>query len=207
MAKKVAVILLGCGWQDGSEIREAVLSYLALEEEGHTHHTFSLDQEREEIVNHQTSKLEGSRRNILTESARISRGGIQHLSTLNIDDYDVLWIPGGCGVFKDQKMEIPYPEVIDVIKKFHDKKKPIVAVCIAPALIGIALKGKRVKLTLGCGEEGSQILKNLGALEQKCKADEISVDQENRIYTTPGYMEPPDLVAIRRGVSQIAKQI
>lgn len=41
---KVAVILAGCGYLDGSEIRESVLSLLALESENVKYEIFALDE-------------------------------------------------------------------------------------------------------------------------------------------------------------------
>lgn len=40
-------------------------------------------------------------RNVLVESARITRGNIKPLTELNVENYDALFIPGGFGAAKN----------------------------------------------------------------------------------------------------------
>ena len=80
--KKVAVILNGCGHRDGSEIHEAVLALLAIEEAGATWECLALDKNQAGVVDHITGdvlheensgKSAVAGRNMLHESARIDR--------------------------------------------------------------------------------------------------------------------------------------
>ena len=48
--KKVAVILSGCGFYDGSEIQESVLSLLAIEQAGASWHCFAPDEEQFHVI-------------------------------------------------------------------------------------------------------------------------------------------------------------
>ncbi|MDP6220992.1 MAG: hypothetical protein QGG76_05320, partial [Candidatus Thalassarchaeaceae archaeon] len=52
MARKVAVVLSGCGVYDGTEIHEAVLTLLAIEEAGATWHCFAPDIEQMHVIDH-----------------------------------------------------------------------------------------------------------------------------------------------------------
>ena len=71
---KVGVILSGCGFQDGAEIHEAVLALLALDRAGANVVVLAPDKPQADVVDHATGRATGEKRNVLSESARISRG-------------------------------------------------------------------------------------------------------------------------------------
>ena len=82
------------------------------------------------------------KRNVLIESARISRGAVEKLSDLKAtSDIDALVFPGGFGAaknlsdfaFKGTDMTVD-PEVERVLKEFKESGKPIALCCIAPIL-------------------------------------------------------------------------
>ena len=76
--KQVAVILSGSGVFDGAELHEAVLTLLAIEQEGASYQCFAPDVNQLHVVNHLTGEVsEGETRNVLVESARIARGDIK----------------------------------------------------------------------------------------------------------------------------------
>ena len=81
-------------------------------------------------------------RNVLIESARISRGAVEKLSDLKAtSDIDAVVFPGGFGAaknlsdfaFKGTDMTVD-PEVERVLKEFNKSGKPIALCCIAPIL-------------------------------------------------------------------------
>lgn len=74
---KVGVLLCGCGHRDGSEIHEAVIAMLALQEVGATIQCLSLDKPQAKLFNHKSGKPVDGSRNMLEESARIARGRYQ----------------------------------------------------------------------------------------------------------------------------------
>lgn len=189
--KKAAIILSGCGYKDGTEIHEAVLSYLALAEIGIGYYSFS------------TEKM-------LAASAPIARDQIDSLKMLHEKDYDILWMPGGFGVAKHLSTYASEgihcsidPEVKRVIDEFYRAKKPIVAICIAPVVLAKALQGKGIKMTLGTSKEQNQILTELGMNAEFTKVDEVCFDKNHNIYTTPGYMEPPSITGIYHALTKI----
>src|ERR1051325_2392823 len=83
---KVALVLSGCGVQDGSEIHEAVLCLLALQQSG-AEVVFCAPDVEFTSANQLTSKP-GEKRNVLVESARIARGVIKDIATLSAKDFD-----------------------------------------------------------------------------------------------------------------------
>ena len=83
--QKVAVVLSGCGVFDGTEIHEAVLTLLAIEEEGASWHCFAPNVEQMHVVDHTTGEVEeGAKRSVFSESARIARGA----EKLKLAEYD-----------------------------------------------------------------------------------------------------------------------
>ena len=79
MKKTFAVVLSGCGVFDGSEIGEAMMTLLAIEEAGCACQMFAPDKKQMHVVNHLTGQPMAEERNVLTESARIARGNVKDL--------------------------------------------------------------------------------------------------------------------------------
>jgi len=124
---KVAVVLAGCGFYDGAEINEAVLSLLSLEQQGAQYQCFAPDVAQMHVVNHVTGEVqEGESRNVLVEAARIARGNILPLSEANAEAFDALLVPGGFGAAKNlsnfavagEKMAIN-AEFLSLAQSFH----------------------------------------------------------------------------------------
>jgi enhancing lycopene biosynthesis protein 2 len=70
----------------------------------------------------------------------------------------------------------------------HGDGNPIGAICIAPALIGLALKGRKLELTLGEDGSAAEEIRKMGHTHIVTKPDEIHIDTANKIVTTPAYM-------------------
>lgn len=196
MAKKIAVVLCGSGYLDGSEVRESVGVLWSLSDLNTEVQCFAPDANQHHVMN--TLKQEeatNETRNMLVESARIARSDVKPLTELNINEFDGLAIPGGFGVAKnlctfafegsgasiDESMK-------SLVTAFHQAKKPILAVCIAPALVGLALQGTKLELTLGAAGEASAELEKLGHTHCEHAAHEFHHDKANKIISTPAYM-------------------
>src|SRR5688572_33486831 len=95
MATRVGVILSGCGYRDGAEIHESVLTLLALDRAGAEAVCLAPDIAQAQVVDHLTGKPSGERRNVLTESARIARGKIGDVAKADARTLDALILPGG----------------------------------------------------------------------------------------------------------------
>ncbi|HYM21357.1 MAG TPA: isoprenoid biosynthesis glyoxalase ElbB [Candidatus Kapabacteria bacterium] len=192
----VAVILSGCGYLDGAEIRESVGVLWALAHHDVEVKIFAPDAPQIVVTNHFTQKATGETRNILTEAARIARGKIKPLSELQDHHYDALVMPGGFGVAKNlctfategANGKLLYPEMEHDIRAMVKDGMPIGAVCIAPALIGLALKGEKLELTLGADGDAADELRKMGHTHFVTKPDEIHIDAAHKIVTTPAYM-------------------
>lgn len=209
---KVGVLLSGCGFQDGSEIREAVLAMTALESVGFSLDCVSINRAQVVVRNHLTGDEVPETRNLLQESARIARGKVRPISEAKIDDWAALVIPGGFGVAlnlcdfakKGADMQVD-PEVATLIKSMIDAGKPIGAICIAPVMIAKLLGHQGVKVTLGTDPECVTAVESWGAVHVNARANEAVVDYERKIVTSPAYMDAatslPDLLA---GLTKLA---
>lgn len=194
--KKVAFILCGSGYRDGSEIRESVAALLALSQAGAEVHCFAPNDAQYDVVNCLTGDpISSEKRNMLVESARIARGEVESLEKLNPADFDALIIPGGFGVaknlcdfaFKGSQGRVR-PDLERVIQAFFSHAKPIGAICIAPALIALSLKSKNLSLTVGEPGETSQEIEKCGHKHIPTRVTESHTDSDNKIVTTGAYM-------------------
>jgi enhancing lycopene biosynthesis protein 2 len=208
--KKAFVLLSGCGNRDGSEIREAVFSLLALEL-CHIHPVcIAPKTPQARTINHWESLEESVPRNALIEAARIARGDVLPLDEVSVDEADMLVIPGGqgasntlCTLEKDGEKATLLPSVEKLILDFYNEKKPIVAICISPILLALSLRGKAsLKLTLGKEPKDLELLTKLGHAAASCDNDSYIVDNEHKIITTPAYMGTPSLPHIWKGIQQ-----
>ena len=98
MAKRIGVLLSGCGYPDGSETQKAVLTLLALDRAGAEPVCLAPDIEQAQVVNHLTGQTEPiERRNALVEAARIARGNASPLVFEEAAGLDGLMVPGAMG--------------------------------------------------------------------------------------------------------------
>ena len=193
--KKIGVVLSGCGVKDGTEIHEAVITLLAIDRAGAAAVMMAPNCELE-VVNHMTGEPSGEKRNVLVESARIARGHVQDIVKVKATDIDALIFPGGYGAAKNLS-DFAYqgadakahPEVARLVKEMVAAKKPIGAICISPATIA-AILGKDLHPTLTVGNDPATVaaLEKMGAKHEECPVQDLYVDEENKIVSTPAYM-------------------
>lgn len=215
MSKKIAVVLSGCGFLDGAEIRESVLTLLNLDMAGADISMFAPDKAQHHVVDHTKGEEATESRNVLIESARIARGQIQALSGLNVDNFDALVLPGGFGVAKNlcdfafKGAGGSVDETMDkVIKEFHAKGKAIGAICISPALVAMSLGHTGVKLTIGTDKETAAEVEKTGAKHVDCQADDCVIDIDQKVVSTPAYMfDSAKLDVINSGIGKCIREV
>jgi len=196
---EVAVILAGCGHGDGAETREAVFALLALDQHGARFQCMAPNAAQAEVVDHATGQAAGGGRNILEESSRIARvGQCLDLAQADPDRYDALILPGGSGVAKnlctfakDGAKAGVRPDVAAFVRAFFKAGKPVGAICIAPALVALVLRGlcRGGILTLGDGKGTAEAMAQLG-IDHRAVASsrEVVIDEDLKLVTTPSYM-------------------
>lgn len=211
--KKVAVILSGCGVFDGAEVNEAVLTMLYLEKADAQYQCFAPNIEQFHVINHLTGEEMDERRNVLVESARIARGEVKDLETLNADDYDALILPGGFGVAKnlcDFAIKGAKSTVLESVKvactEFSRQQKPIAYLCIAPALIG-HIHPPGTLATIGNDVETAAAIDTLGAKHQQCEVSDIVVDDNEKVISTPAYMLANSVLEAATGIEKAVNKL
>ena len=213
---KVGVILSGCGVYDGSEIHEAVITLLALDRAGAEILMMAPDVEQG-VVNHLTGEqVEGAVRNVLEESARIARGNISDIARVKATDMDALIIPGGFGAaknlcdfaFKGPDCDVN-PEVARLVREIVAAKKPLAAVCIAPALVAKVLGDDKLahKLTIGTDAGTAEALSTMGATHISCPVEECVIDKDNKLITSPAYMLAGRISEAAAGIDKTVKAL
>ena len=211
---RVAVILSGCGVQDGSEIHESVVALLALDEAGAAYACLAPDKAQRKTTNPRTGKPAGETRNVLVESARIARGHVQPLLDTPADDFDAVLLPGGFGAalnlcdFGINGWECQVdPSVDRFLTNMHDAKKPIVALCIAPVIVARLFGKQGVKVTIGDDADTAAAIERMGAKHVKCTVSDVVVDETHRVITTPAYMLAKSPKDLRPGIEKAVKEM
>jgi len=194
---KIGVVLAGCGVYDGSEIYETVITLLTLNRAGAEIVCMAPDMEQG-VVNHLTGEtVENSTRNVLEEAARLARGNISDMAKVKAADIDALIIPGGFGAaknlctfaFKGPDCEVQ-PEVARLIREVVAAKKPLAALCIAPAVVSKVLGTDKLThtLTIGTDPATAEAVTSMGSTHVDCSARDCVIDKENKLVTSPAYM-------------------
>jgi enhancing lycopene biosynthesis protein 2 len=216
MSKRIGVILSGCGFKDGAEIHESVITLLALDRAGAQVKIMAPNKSQMDVINHKSDQKTGEMRNAMTESARIARGNIVDLAEVKAKELDGIILPGGYGAAKnltDFAVKGPdctiHPEVDRLLNEMFKAKKPIGVECIAPAVLARALKGKgvKVKLTIGNDEGTAKALEARGAKHVTCEVGEIVVDTAHKVVSTPAYMLGPGIKDVAAGIEKLVKKV
>ena len=196
----VAVVLAGCGRGDGSEITEAVSCLVHLSRLGATYSCFAPDAPQADVINHATGEPSpGERRNQMVEAARIARGEIQPLASLDPGTFDAVVFPGGFGAAKnlctfarDGENCTVIPDVERVVEAFQADAKPIGMCCIAPVIaarvLGKGRGGPGCTVTIGDDPGAAAAVSKMGSTNVVKAVTEAATDQNNRLVTSPAYM-------------------
>jgi enhancing lycopene biosynthesis protein 2 len=213
--KQIGVILSGCGVNDGSEIHEAVLTLLSIDNAGAHAVCFAPDIDQLHVVDHLTGEVAaGERRNVLVESARIARGEIADLKKIDPINLDALIIPGGFGAAKNlcdyatkgRGFEV-IPGVEQAIRAFIDSGKPVGFMCIAPVIAAKLLGQENVELTIGDDRETAADIEALGARHIDAGVGQIVVSTKGKIVSTPAYMLGPSIRHVATGIDALVRKV
>ncbi len=214
--KKIGVVLSGCGAQDGSEIHEAVITLLALDRAGVDAKIMAPDMDQFHVINHLSGKTMESDRNTLIESARIARGNIVPIDTVKGEDIDAIIFPGGTGMAKNifdytlvGREFTVVPEVERIIIELLKLGKPIGAICIAPVMIAKILQnmGKNGTVTVGFNQQFKKDVETMGVNTEQVGAENIVVDNINKIVSTPAYVEGKSIGEIAVGITKLVDKL
>lgn len=226
--RNVAVVLSGSGVYDGSEIHEASACLVHLSRHSASVRMFAPNVPQKHVINHLTGEIMPETRNVLIESARIARGGqnISSLDKLDVNQFQAIILPGGFGAAKNlstfafdaEKMTVD-SHLEKVLKDFYRSRKPIGLCCISPVIVAKLIPG--VRLTLGKMKNLSENEKKnvfpysgsvlsarqMGADTQECDVNEICVDDQHRVVTTPAFMKNAEFHEVFDGVGRMVEKV
>jgi enhancing lycopene biosynthesis protein 2 len=213
--KRVAVILSGCGVYDGAEIHESVLVLLALDRANAQAVCAAPDIPQQQVVNHLTRQpVPGEARNVLVESARIARGAIRPLASLDTADIDAVILPGGFGAAKNLctfALAGPdytvNPEVARFVEAAHRAGKPVGFVCIAPAIAARVFGDRGVEFTIGTDAGTAAALQRGGARHVSCNVHNVVIDRRLKVVTTPAYMLASRITEAEAGINRLVQAV
>ena len=213
--KRIGVVLSGCGVYDGSEIHEAVLTLLTLDRTEAQVICMAPNIPQHHVIDHLGGKeAKGEARHVLAEAARIARGEIKDMKEIRAANLDALIFPGGFGAAKNLcdfavkgKDCAVNAEVERLIKEMHAARKPIGFICIAPVIAARVLGEHHPTLTIGSDEATAGAIEAMGGRHVARPVDEIAVDEENKIVSTPAYMLGPSISHVARGIEKLVHKV
>jgi len=200
---------------DGSEIHEATLTLLWLAKTDAEYQCLAPDTFQFDVIDHISGNPIDEKRHVIRESARIARGSVLPLSKARAEDYDGVILPGGFGAAKnlsDFALKARDCQVHGALKRFllamHNQGKPIGAICIAPVVIAKVFEGVvTLKLTIGTDANTADNIEAMGHQHTDCAADDIVVDEANRVLSTPAYMLGKTIKDVEAGIAKLVKRI
>jgi enhancing lycopene biosynthesis protein 2 len=216
MSVRVGVVLSGCGFQDGTEIHEAVSILVALDRRGATAVCLAPSIPQSVVINHLTGKPGEGRRNVLEESARIARGKIKDVAEVTADDLDALVFPGGFGAalnlsdFATRGADaVVQKDVSRLIQQMHAGRKPIGFACISPVLAAKVLgqAGVAPKLTIGQDQSTATAINAMGAEHHNAGPTDVVIDEANRLISTPCYMNDVGPWVVFEGAEKLVEEL
>jgi enhancing lycopene biosynthesis protein 2 len=225
MAKRVGVILSGCGHRDGSDVAETMLAFLMLDRAGAKVVCAAPDAEQREVVDHlhdaaaaaivTPTATSTERRNARVEAARIAPGEVLPLSALDPNRLEGLFIPSGRGVvtllsdYADKGALCAVdPDLARVMKALLGAKKPMGFVGIG-AVLAARVLGPVAGVRLTLGSKAVVAAKHaavMGADVRPGAIDDVIADERNRVYSTPGLeAEGAHLAQVAKAIDKLSK--
>jgi enhancing lycopene biosynthesis protein 2 len=210
--KRIAVVLSGCGFQDGSEIHEGTSILIHLSRNDAEAVCFAPNVSVPVYDHAKDEESSKETRNALVESARISRGQIRDLEELNVEEFDAVVFPGGYGVAKTLSTFAKEGtncsvrgDVEDAVKDFSEHKKPIGMCCIAPVLAAKLLPG--VEVTIGNNKDVATAISTWGSKNVEKAVNDIHVDENRKVVTTPAYMYDAHPHEVFEGIGKMIDKV
>jgi enhancing lycopene biosynthesis protein 2 len=212
---KVGLVLSGCGVFDGSEIHESVACLIALDRRGAQTICMAPNIPQAGVTNHAVKQPAANQtRNVLEESARIARGKIRDIATVQASELDALVFPGGFGAAKNLSDFASKganctvnPQVQRLVSEMHAAGKPIGLACIAPVLAARILGKHSPKLTIGTDKGTADAIQSMGGKHVNTDPTGVCTDEDNRLVTTPCYMNDVGPWTVFQGVEKMVEEV
>lgn len=212
-SRKVWILLSGCGLHDGTEVHEAAFAELAIARLGLPVAFCAPDIAQAHVVDHQRGDLSRiETRSVVIESARIARGPVESLSSLDVSAVEALVIPGGFGAVKSLcdyasrgRGALVEKSVAKLIESVHKRRAPIASMCMGNVLVARALGAKRVGVALGWDAMLDADCASWGASVLKVAPKMAAIDRDNRVASTPAFSMSNDVLTVCEGIERAVR--
>jgi len=193
---KVGILLAGCGFYDGTEIAEAVLSALAVERAGVRAIYLAPEVPQMHTVDHLTgTEADGATRQVLGESARLARGRVRSLAEQWAGELGAVIIPGGHGAVKNlmtnfanlNERRALLPQVRDLLADLAGRRAPIGSISLGHTVVQTFLD------------------EPLSEEDMKVSAADVVVDEARRLLFTPGFLTGASLPEVATGIDKMVQ--
>jgi enhancing lycopene biosynthesis protein 2 len=218
MAKRVLVVLSGCGAGDGSDVQEALLTLLAVEKSGAQSICAAPAVPQARVFDHLRNQdaAEAPPRQALVEAARLARGRIQELSTVAPDHFDALVLPGGAGVAevlsnyatKAQICDVQ-PDVVRLLKAALTSHRPMGFIGLSAVLAARVLGPVAgVRITLPRTTPATKHAAVMGADVRPSAISDIFIDRKSRVISTGGFLhEEIHLQQVAQAIEKLVRTV
>jgi enhancing lycopene biosynthesis protein 2 len=217
MVVRVGILLSGLGYGDGSDAQEVVLATLYLSEADADVIFIAPDGHQSDVIDHRSSKRLNERRDILIESARVTRGQISPVDQTDPVELNGLIIPGGLGVIKNlcdlfsagESCRI-HDGVRHLVGIMVRRKRPVGAISHGVVLLARILshrQGVTPTLTVGNDAQMAGHIQAMGGIHVPTRADEAIVDQQNRLVSTAGFLSGGHMKVVARGIENLTRGV
>ncbi len=211
--KKFALVLSGCGQHDGSETHEVILTLLSMDQEKVMWEAFAPDIKQGRVVDHTDETVSKEEtRSVLKESARLVRGKIKSITEANIAEFDAIVFPGGVGAVDnlcnwfEKGAEFDFnSDVRRLIDSAVKLKKAMGFICIAPMMVPKIYQS--AKITIGNDQVLASQIHEMGSEHIDCPADDVIIDKENKIVSTPANMVANGIDEVYRGIRKLIREL
>ena len=194
---RVGVLLAGCGSLDGSDPEETLFLLLALEEAGEKPVLLAPDRPLERVIDHRSAlSQETGTRNVLVESARLTRHPVRDLRETAPEELEALFVPGGYGAALNRQGSFArpgeprtiHPEVERFLRHFEAARKPI-------GTIGLGDVPVRALHGLDLPDDPSALI------------GRVEADAARRLWHTPGAGAGGRLQDLRAGIAALVAAV
>ncbi|ART63789.1 isoprenoid biosynthesis glyoxalase ElbB [Kushneria marisflavi] len=214
MKKRVAVVISGCGWLDGTDVQEMTMVLLRLDQLGLEWSCFAPDVVQHHVIDHTSGEpMDSVNRHAMVESCRMVHERIYPLDKLQAKEFGAVIIPGGHGAINQlsdfavsgSSMQV-LEQLVGQLYEFHESRKPIALVGMA-ALLVPRLFEQAIPVTLGQSAELSGTISAMGGLHKSAGVGEIVVDIEHRVLTTPGWLMGKRPSDVAQGIFKLVERV
>ena len=96
-----------------------------------------------------------------------------------------------------------------LVREVVSSKKPLAAICIAPALISRILGDDKLvhKLTIGTDEGTAEALEKMGTNHVDCSVNNYIIDPANKLISTPAYMLAGNIREAADGIEKTVAEL